>query len=356
MNILITSRLFLPVLGGSVDSCCYLAKGLRDLGHEVKISTRTPAEKPDDPVAAEWPDLVRNPSWREQLRLARWCDVALQIELSLKDVIPLLWMGKPVVPTIHTNINEGPGHRTSLQITLKRELLRFFPTIAVSAFVAKNWRLRAVPIVTTYDDEVFRFPDGAPPRENGIIYLGRHVSEKGLQVLIEALVMLKKKGIRPKTSILGDGPMRSELEAAVTQAGMDGWVEFSGRLTTSDMVDLMQRSRVQVVPSIWEEPLGLVVMQGLACGCRVVASHCGGIPEAGGNCALYCQPGDARDLADQIERALAMPETLTDEERARVGQHLFKMTRRQFALEYEKVLQDVIAGRFTAPELDATVS
>ena len=349
MKILITSRLFLPLLGGSIDSCCYLAKGLRDLGHEVKIITRTPADSPDDPALAEYPGLIRQPSFREQIKLARWCDIALQIELSLKDALPLLVMGKPIVPTIHTTMNNGLGEKTPLQIILKRELLRFFPTIAVSSYVAQNWRLRAVPIVTTYDDEVFRFPDAAKPRDHGIIYLGRHITEKGVQVLIEALILLNKKGLRPVTAILGDGPLRPELEATVVQAGMTGWVKFPGRLSTPDMVALMQRTRVQVVPSVWDEPLGLVVMQGLACGCRVVASQCGGIPEAGGDCVIYCQAGDAADLAAKIAQALAMPEELADDEKARLERHLGTVSRRQFALDYEKVLDGVIAGRFIPP-------
>jgi glycogen(starch) synthase len=342
MNILITSRLFLPHLGGSIDSCCFLAKGLQDLGHQVKITTRTPAGMAAAEADRDWPELIRCPSMRQQFELAQWCDVALQIELSIKDALPLLIMRKPIVPTIHTNMHACDGQRTPLQILIKRELLKFFPTIAVSRFVARDWDLDAEPIITTYDDTVFHLPDPAVPRTNDIIFLGRHVSEKGVHILIEALLLLKNRGIRPKTTILGDGPLRKELEDTVGKADMNSWIHFAGRLETKDMVELMHRTRIQVVPSVWEEPLGLVVMQGMACGCRVIASNCGGIPEAGGHVAIYCHPDNAEDLADKIESTLALPAELTTDEREELDAHLAAFTRQRFSQNYEEFLKSVL--------------
>src|SRR6185312_15136232 len=93
-----------------------------------------------------------------------------------------------------------------------------------------------------------------------------------------------------------------------------------------------------VVPSVWEEGFGVVALQGVACGCVVVASHTGGLPEAVGSCGLTFPMGDSAALADRLA------ELLTDDEKrlqlqAGASAHLARHQPRAVAEAYLTVLE-----------------
>jgi len=66
----------------------------------------------------------------------------------------------------------------------------------------------------------------------------------------------------------------------------------------------MNRHRVLVVPSRWNEPFGIVALEGMACGCLVVGSEGGGLREAIGAAGLTFPNGEALALADCLRKAL----------------------------------------------------
>jgi glycosyltransferase involved in cell wall biosynthesis len=66
--------------------------------------------------------------------------------------------------------------------------------------------------------------------------------------------------------------------------------------------DWMAAAACVVVPSVWQEPYGMVAAEAVALGRRVVASDVGGLPEACGGKAVLVPPGDAGALAAAIEK------------------------------------------------------
>ena len=62
----------------------------------------------------------------------------------------------------------------------------------------------------------------------------------------------------------------------------------------------MARAAIVVVPSRWQEPFGLTALEALACGAALICSRRGGLPEIGGDVAVYADPDDPRALADAI--------------------------------------------------------
>jgi glycosyltransferase involved in cell wall biosynthesis len=86
-------------------------------------------------------------------------------------------------------------------------------------------------------------------------------------------------------------------------------VAFTGALDEAGVHRLLRESRVVVVPSIWYEVLGIVILEAFALGRPVVASAIGGIPEAvvHGQTGLLCRPRDADELADRIAALLSNP-------------------------------------------------
>ena len=130
------------------------------------------------------------------------------------------------------------------------------------------------------------------------------MSDKGVDVLLDALHRLANQGCRPKLTIIGAGPDEGHLRALVRDLRLDGQTRFAGRLTGQTLAREISKHKIMVVPSSWEEPFGIVALEGIACGCVIVGTDGGGLPEAIGPCGLLARRGDAADLALQIDRAL----------------------------------------------------
>lgn len=123
--------------------------------------------------------------------------------------------------------------------------------------------------------------------------------EKGVATLVEAFAKLRRTETR--LLLVGDGKERGALEAQVKALGISDRVEFAG--AAADPVPFLRRMDVFVLPS-FSEALSNSLMEAMACGCAVVASRVGGNPELviPGQTGLLFEPGDADDLAKQLER------------------------------------------------------
>ena len=100
-----------------------------------------------------------------------------------------------------------------------------------------------------------------------VIYVGRLVEHKNLELLIEAARLLKLRGIEPRIEIIGDGPLRLELEG---QADNLDNVGFRGLLDTHQaVISRLKSARVFALPSI-REGFGLAALEALACGLPVI--------------------------------------------------------------------------------------
>jgi glycogen synthase len=230
---------------------------------------------------------------------------------------------------------------------LKRWLLRYAAgSIAVSHAIAEDLGGRPTVIPNCYRDELFRrLPD--VPRERELLFVGRLVSDKGVDILLEALVRLAARGRRPQLAIAGEGPERPLLEAQAASSGLDQQVTFLGLRTGEELVRLMNSCHVLVVPSRYAEPFGTVALEGIACGCAVVGSEGGGLPEAIGSCGVTFRNGDATDLARALERTLEGVEA-EDDRLARAQQHLATHSRARVVARYAEVLAAAAAGPATS--------
>ena len=101
-----------------------------------------------------------------------------------------------------------------------------------------------------------------------------------------------------------------ELEALAGSLGIGDRVGFLGPLDTEALKSFDARIHALVVPSVWEEPAGLVLVEGALAGVPLVASRVGGIPEIvrDPDEALLVPPGDPAALAAALRRTLGEPE------------------------------------------------
>ena len=325
MKIVVGSHVFAPSIGGIETASELLAREFVKLGHEVRLITQTPGGD-DFPFP-----VIRGPSAGELLQQVRWCDVFLQNNISLRTLWPLLFVQRPLFVVHQTWIAHG------WQKGIKRFVLRFGKSIAISQAVADELPTRCVVIGNPYDDEVFRRFEGTD-RARDLIYVGRLVSDKGVDLLIEALSILHKSHGETRLTVVGEGPDRGKLQNQVGDLGLESWVEFVGSQSSLRLVEILNHHRILVVPSRWPEPFGIVALEGIACGCVAVGSDQGGLPEAIGPCGVTFLNNDARALANSLAQLINDP-ARREMLRGNASSHLARFSKRHVAEAYLEFIQ-----------------
>ncbi len=146
-----------------------------------------------------------------------------------------------------------------------------------------------------------------------VAYVGRLVHEKGVATLIDAVRRVQQQGCPVVLKIIGDGPQRRFLESMARERdGVSGYIQFTGSLQGSELHGALQSAAVVVIPSLNEEPAGLVVMEQMMAGRPVIVTSHGGAPEIAGDAALTFPPGDAAALANCLRRLVDEPHLLAD--------------------------------------------
>ena len=150
-------------------------------------------------------------------------------------------------------------------------------------------------------------------------YFARMCKEKGLDVLIEAFILLKQRGKVPALKLQigggcgpGDEPFVNQLKQRLQSAGVLGDVEFHPNLTREQKLEFLRSLTVFSVPANYGEAFGLYVIEALASGVPVVQPRTASFPElveaTGGG--VLCEPSSVPELAGAIEQLLLNPDTL----------------------------------------------
>lgn len=328
MRILIQSRPFSPSVGGLEMVMEMLAEGFVREGHEVKVVTET-----SDEGGRRFPfEVVRNPRSRELLSLVIWSDVVLQGGLSLKWLWPLLLIRRRLVVSHHIWLTYD------LRGRIKNLLTTLLTNIAVSEAVASHIMGGAIVIPNGYRNDIFRETSGKN-KEQELVFLGRLVRDKGVDVLLNALAILSHGGLRPSLTVIGSGPEQDRLRMRVAELGLSGHVTYIGVRRGEDLARTLSGHRILVVPSTWEEPFGIVALEGIACGCVVIGTDGGGLPEAIGACGVVVPRCNDEALAAAI-RELLTNEELYQRCCAASRDHLARYAPDRFIRAY----LDVLAG------------
>jgi glycosyltransferase involved in cell wall biosynthesis len=140
-------------------------------------------------------------------------------------------------------------------------------------------------------------PPPAAEREKLILFVGRVVPEKAPDVFVAACAAALPRLPGWRAAIIGADRFRDDspdtgfvrtVRAAAEAAG----VALLGYRDHPAVLDAMARAAMLVMPSRWQEPFGLTALEAMASGAALVASPRGGLPEVGGETALYADPDD----------------------------------------------------------------
>jgi glycosyltransferase involved in cell wall biosynthesis len=140
------------------------------------------------------------------------------------------------------------------------------------------------------------------------IYAGRLSEEKGLDTLLNAWRQLQ---CDIPLMIVGDGPLLGPLQKQAAELGL-GSVTFAGRLSRPETQAAIKAARFLIAPSQCYENFPMGIAESFACGVPVVCSRLGGMKELveAGHTGLHFTPGNAAELANQVQWAWAHPEQM----------------------------------------------
>jgi glycosyltransferase involved in cell wall biosynthesis len=199
----------------------------------------------------------------------------------------------------------------------------------------------------------WRAPD---PDADEILAVGRLVEKKGFHILVEALLILAERGMRPRCRIIGQGEERAHLATQIDGAGLSGSVTLDGPRPQPEVFAAMRRAAVLACPCVVgrdgnRDGLPTVLIEAMALGTPCVASDVTGVPEIvrHDETGLIARAGDAVALADALARTLA--EARLRERLSRAGRALVE---REFAIDSNAAaLRDVFATCLARRRRDA---
>jgi glycosyltransferase involved in cell wall biosynthesis len=162
-------------------------------------------------------------------------------------------------------------------------------------------------------------PDFSPPpnsrvREDFLLCVGDLYLQKNMHGLLPALARLRKDFPDIRLKVAGrkiDGAYAGRVIAQARQLGLDNNVEWLGHVGTADLIDLYQRCRLFIFPSL-AETFGNPLIEAMACGAPVVCSNTTAMPEIAGMAALYFDPYDSASIAQCISEILSESDRLSE--------------------------------------------
>lgn len=158
-----------------------------------------------------------------------------------------------------------------------------------------------------------------------VLFSGKLTSYKGVKYLVKAA-----RKIPAEVVILGEGPERRDLEKRVADYNLKN-VHFIGHLGTSnDLNKFYKRASVFVAPSVWDEPLGLVILEAMASKTPVVVTRKGGIPLAvkDGVNGYFVRPRNASEIVEKVNLLLS-----NEEKRMKMAENARRIVEEKFSWE-----------------------
>jgi glycosyltransferase involved in cell wall biosynthesis len=338
VKILIATPYFWPRVGGMENYTRFLARGLTEVGCEVVVVCGDPdVQRPVRTQADGYP-VWRLPVWKvvsnTPVNLSWWWWLRRIVTAERPDVVnahtpvPFMvdmasWVAgrTPVVVTYHAStLFKQSGFMMSL-ITRGYLALQWFSLaraktiIAVSPYVReqlRRWRGKTIVVANAVSEvAAARTEPGT-----GLIFVNNLDPShrwKGLDLLLNALGILKRSGVDLPLVVIGDGADRPRYERRVRELGLAGTVRFARSLVGSERDALIRQAAALVLCSTTpNDAFPTVMLEAWAQGTAVVATAIGPLSALvdDGITGLLVQPNDAGALAKCLHAAVADPARL----------------------------------------------
>ncbi len=343
MKIVLTTPYYPPHIGGIEIHVRYLASFLSKK-HDVRVVSSTGETSvaevlrlkclniPYSPIPLSFPEL------KADIYHSHIPSPFFARMVSIKGLYPhvITYHNDVIVPEV------VDGHRILgrrlIETLNKRITIPLLESCDVVIATTSSYALTS-PILSQFMDKVEivpnavdigRFTPGEFERERIVIYVGRLVEYKGVDVLLKAMRFVQKGLKDARLVIIGDGEDRRRFEELSKKLGVKA--EFKGRLPDGEVTEWMRRARVLVLPSFSRlEAFGIVLLEAMASATPVIGSNIPGVRDVAIEGGLTFS--DVDDLANKIT------EILTNDKLAE------KLSRKGLKAVREKYSWDVVSKR-----------
>jgi glycosyltransferase involved in cell wall biosynthesis len=377
LKILVISNLYPPqVVGGYERAIADYAGLLQERGHTVLVLTSNTEYLPTGYQKADSdPSTVRRclslwGTWTERgaqpFSPAHVASIAVHnykiLEQELNSFKPDVclagntdFLGSEVleqilaaeIPIAHYVMNAQPGYSYDLAPQSS-----FYRYITVSNWIRENLQKQGYPTETAQtiypgaQVEEFYQAEISPRDRLRIVYAGLVMHYKGPDVLIEALYLLHNADIDFTATIAGGSLNPSfvqELQKFVESEGLQDKIHFAGLLSRQELKQLYKTHNIWVLPSRFEEPFSIGLIEAMVAGMTIVASNTGGSPEAVKHkeTGLIFESENPMDLADQLSYLLMNPTEWEDMVRRGKERALSELNRTYTMDRLETVLYEL---------------
>lgn len=250
--------------------------------------------------------------------------------------VPIFYRGKFIV-TIHDLIHQhfqmrrattkDPltykikqfGYNQVFKNAIFRSQKILVPSNYVKDLLIKKWGVEGNKIVVTYeavDGKIIEIANTLSQKKSGeilekfnikqpyLFYVGNAHPHKNVEGLIKAYLLLQKK--YPDLSLVLSGHDHyfwERIKQSVAASPLKKDIIFTGSVSDEELVSLYKNASCFVMPS-FEEGFGIPLLEAFACGCPVVSSNAGALPEVGGNAAIFFDPTSSGDMGERIDKVI----------------------------------------------------
>jgi len=343
MRILVLIHEFPPVGGGGGQVAQDICRGLASRGHEVRVLTAHLDGLPEREVRDGF-EVIRLRSGRKQafraglgamagyllaaarqgLRLARdWKPDVIHVHFAVPAGPAALFIsrltGIPYVLTAH--LGDVPGGTPEKTSRWFRWIYPLTPPIWKSAAavvaVSEHTRQLALKYYPVNIQVIHNGVDcqaldpgeirvGSPPQ---VVFAGRFMAQKNPMQIVRVLSALQD--LPWQCVMLGDGPLRGEVQAGIQQTGLSKRFTLTGWVTPEEVIAAFHRSDILFMPS-YSEGLPVVGLQAMACGLAIVAGKVGGFTDlvVNGENGYLLTPLDSEGFQMALRSLLSDPACL----------------------------------------------
>lgn len=299
-SLLIVTPSFLPSVGGIENVARTLADASQNEVERITVCCPNSSDGWHDPQATY--SIIRRPKLGRLWSLYREHDRVIILQGTSSLGWPALLFPRKCL--LVYGIWVRWKNRPSIAGFIGGMLMRWrVQSVACSETVGLSLQSPYTVVPNPYDQDTFKLHNrGLRPFD--VCFVGRMISWKGVPVLLEALMVLRSRGLRLECVLCGDGPDRIGFRKLAQEMGVQDQLTWRDSSPANVVADIMNQSKVACIPSTWDEPFGIVALEAMACGCKVVATSAGGLPDAVGQCGRLFPKGDAGALAAALEQIL----------------------------------------------------
>ncbi|VEP15838.1 Group 1 glycosyl transferase [Hyella patelloides LEGE 07179] len=341
--------------GGAELQMLSLRQGLRDLGHDVRLFSSQATPVRNSELLADYScfgtnSLLQvcsqtiNPSayWRLKAVLKKFQPDVVHVRMFMWQLSPLILPLLKDIPCIYqtavykaicpigtkvlpdgSECQYNPGKaclsngcltpQTWAVLMVQQKLWEYWRdafdvVVALSKGMKSKLKEAGIkPVEVVYNGVPVRKQNSPLKETPTVVYAGRLVPEKGVDVLLQAFAKARATIAESRLLIAGDGVEKANLQTLSHDLGIADAVTWLGYLPQEAMEQHFEGSWVQVVPSQWAEPFGNVTTEAMMRGTAVIASAVGAQPEivANGKTGFLVNPEDVSALASNLTSLLS---------------------------------------------------